>query len=331
MAVGTVLIVSGLLAALLFGGGDDEAAEADPRKPGRKKREPIGPIPLPEEGDDDYLTSFDAIMCECSDTLGAKATAEQLRDCIAATLYPEVPFPPIEGDDSSVDETWGWIGDRVASFLATDRELWCPSDKKLDPDEADDGKDENGKDEKPPAPTPFDILAGLTSDKPMPGKFYKIGSRADVPAGEDTFSQILREALNNAVPGAGHKSSLRTEYGYLVTSGPRWNMRLYASTKPADNLWPEYRYVNGQSLRRGWKAWHAGVRQKVAQGKMPARAITAGGSRIDPHVGSDYGYLWLPPLDVNLLEQGVVTTGTLGWSDESTVLDPPPEILEFIK
>jgi hypothetical protein len=119
------------------------------------------------------------------------------------------------------------------------------------------------------------------------------------------------------------------DYIRCVTSGPRWNWPLYASTYFTEPDFPAYYGVNGQGLARAFMPWNDDARAAIVQRRMPNRGFTQAGSKI-PGVGNKYGLLWLPPVGLAELEQGIVTCGTMEWEDGSSSIDPPPELLALV-
>jgi len=297
------LIIGGAaILALIFA---SQSGDDTPKLP-NGKRDPVGPIPVP--GSDEDLKIVDQTICDCWEQLGQTANPAQLRQCVAETLHPDVPWPPIPADHSTVQAVWDLLSQRIQSFYtAPDKDAWCEGTEPYDP---------------------IDVLEEWISKKAVPGKFYVVGDDPE-KTGADSLSGITRRALNRTIPGKGNDNGLRLDYMRCITSGPAWNWRLYASSSFSNNF-PEWAGVNGMGLRRAFYPWHDDARKALAQRKFPKKAITNAGVRISG-VGSSYGMLWLPPLNKELLEQDIVTCDALEWPDGSSTINPPPEILDYLE
>jgi hypothetical protein len=272
------------------------------------KRDPIGPIPVPTTDDD--LLLVDQTICDCWEALGRPDDASAIQACAGETLHPDVIWPPIPDDHATVKAVWDLLASRALAFLSVaDKAAWCAG--LID------------------VIDPLEILEEWVSLEPVPGKFYAIGSDPEITT-NDSISRIARKALNAAVPGAGNAGSRRLDYIQCVTSGPQWNWRLYSSTS-SSTAYPELYFVNGRGLRTAFLPGNADARIAIANRQFPTRGYTVGGSKI-PGVGSSYGMLWLPPVDPAMLDsQGIVTCGSVEWSDGSSSIDPPPEILNALQ
>jgi hypothetical protein len=272
------------------------------------KRNPLGPIPVPTTDDD--LLMVDQTICDCWEALGRPDDVATIRACAGETLHPDVAWPPIPEDHETVKAVWDLLTSRTQAFVAvSDKAAWCAG--LID------------------VIDPLEVLEEWVSLEPTPGKFYEIGTDPELTS-SDTMSRIARKALNGAVAGAGNNSGNRLDYIHCVTSGPRWNWRLYASSNFTQN-YPEFYGVNGKGLRMAFMPYNDDARAAIANRRYPTRGITQGGQRI-PGVGSSYGLLWLPPVDPQMLDsQGIVTCGSVEWSDGSSSIDPPPEILNGLQ
>jgi hypothetical protein len=306
------LIIGGAaLLALLLGsqsgnGGGGNGGGGNGGGDGNGGRKPLGPIPVPSSDED--LRLVDLTICDCWEKLGKVDDLATLRSCVGEVLHPDVQFPPISGDHATVSAVWELFGKRIQAFLAAaDKQAWCDGLEPYDP---------------------VEVLEEWISEKAVPGKFYVIGTDPE-KGGSDSLSGITRRALNRALPGAGNDGGNRLEYGKCITSGPAWNWPLYASSSFSETF-PEYNAVNGMGLRRAFFPWHEDARKALVQRKFPKRAVTQSGSRISG-VGSSYAMLWLPPVNKELLEQGIVTCDALEWSDGSSTINPPPEILDWLE
>lgn len=170
---------------------------------------------------------------------------------------------------------------------------------------------------------PSDVLTDLLSTTPALGKYYMI-KNGDVALGGQG---VLAKALNAALPGAG-TSANRLALLKLMTSPGTWNRDLYGRTKNTNN-WPAYTNNEGQNLGAAWLPRHQSAISKIAAGKMPQRNISLTGSKLGS--GSSYALLWIPPLDLDALQDlNVVTDGGMTWDDGSSILNPPPELLSLL-
>ena len=237
--------VVALLGLALAGASEGEAPSTG--------REPIGPIPVPTTNED--LLLIDKTLCDCWLSLGKPNDPALLRACLAETLHSDVPFPPIVGDHESVTAVWALFGQRVAVFMAADnKDAWCNPTVLI-----------------PQEPTGLDLLTDMLVSSPQPGYMYQIVQG-------DTLSNIVRDALNAVIGGAGDSSSNRMQYIKCITSGPNWNWPLYASSSSSPQF-PDYYFVNGQGLRRAFYPWHENTKVAVSQGRMPKRGATTATSK----------------------------------------------------
>jgi len=296
-----ILIGGAAILALLLSSGEGSKT----RPPVNGGRQPVGPIPVPDS--DDALMLVDQTICDCWEALGRPTDLAALRACVGETLHPDVPFPPIPGDDATVTAVWELFTQRTEAFLAEpNKEAWCAG--------------ESGD-------TPMDVLQEWVSDTPVPGKFYLVGSDPGLTSA-DSLSGISSKALNSVIAGAGNSNADRLDYMHCITSGPKWNWLLYASSSFSEQF-PQWAGVNGMGLRRAFHPWHDEGKKAILERRMPKRAITQSGSRI-AGVGSSYALLWLPPVDPGALGEGIVTCGAVEWADGSSSIDPPPHILAML-
>lgn len=180
----------------------------------------------------------------------------------------------------------------------------------------------------PPAITPGQILTGLLSDTPTLGKFYLVKSLQVDPDGIALGGKgLMARALNKAVPGSA-TSSNRLSLLRLMSQPGTWNPNLYSRDKFTGN-WPAYTGVDGKNIGTAWLPRNKAAITTIASGKIPQRNIDVHGAKVG--TGTSYGLLWFPPIDVEALQNlGAVTDGGVTWSDGSSVLNPPPELLEML-
>ncbi len=172
--------------------------------------------------------------------------------------------------------------------------------------------------------TPGEMLTGLLSDRPQFGKFYLI-KNGDKALGE---SGMLQDAITDAAPLRGTGSN-RLALLKLMSTPNNYNADLYGRTKFTDQ-WPAYTGNDGINLGAAFLPRHKNAIQAIASGQMPERNISASGSKQGS--GSSYALLWIPPIDVQALKDlDTITISGETWSDGSSVLNPPPELLELLE
>jgi len=283
---------------------------------GNGGRSPVGPIPVPTT--DAHLAIVNAKICDCWVALGQPTNPAALRACAAETLHPDVPWPPVPGDHASVHQVWSLISSQVGAFMASpDKAAWCS------------GPEGPVEPADPGGPSPLDVLNEILHQSPTDGGFYIVGSDPELGDSKDSLSRIARAALNAAVPGAGDSAQMRMEYIHCITMGDRWNYPTYASSSFSSQF-PSMYGVQGMGLRRAFYPYHEDARQAVLEQRMPTRGITSPAGAKLSGVGNSYAMLWLPPLDKDAIAQGIFTCGTIGWSDGSSGINPPPEFLEMV-
>jgi hypothetical protein len=72
--------------------------------------------------------------------------------------------------------------------------------------------------------------------------------------------------------------------------------------------------------------WHQDAIQRIVNGKLPQRAISAEGDRLQ---GGTYGLLWLPPIDPDAALNGAVGCA-MTYDDGTPTLEPPQDLLELL-
>ncbi len=324
------------LAALIFGG----------RRKKTPKRIPFEePIETPETDDD--ILAIDMVICgEC-----VTAANEDLQTCVALALFPEVPWPPIEGDHPTVLEVWAVIGERVQAFFAEPGPFCArfePTDGPIEPIPAEPQPEPlplppepipaipEGPipfNEGPAAPyppeTPTIHLGGDGKHFPTPGTFYRIkGPNADPDF--DAILSIARAAVGSGLAMAGEPiplaqipTSMVLAMKDLIACSP-WNEALYGTTTQSHaggGLGMNPVGTGISMLPR-----HVNVLGRLQMGSVPARNIRLNGSKLGS--GSSHAQLWIPAINLELLaDAGVVTTEGMEWSDGSSTLNPPPAVM----
>lgn len=304
--MGVGLLAGGVMLLILLAGGGGGENGDKPVDPTRKK---IGKVKLPAS--DEELANMRGFICQCWAEVGPGATAAKIRDCALFKLHPGEAWPAQTGDDQTAIQLQKMISDMAAEMLASGNPTeWCQQTND-------------------PKPT-IEILPDFLSQPgdPKPGTFYPISK-------DETLGNIARKALNSVVSksgqdeaygGDGKGGSRRIEYIHCIASGPQWNVPVYGTTDTSSGH-PAHYQINGIGLRRAFNPWHEDAKAAIIQKRFPARGVTPSGQKIGG-VGSSYALIWLPPIDPAALgEFGVVTCAHAPWSDGSSSIDPPPEIL----
>lgn len=331
MPMNPIVPIAGLgILLMMMGGKKAKAATLSPV--GGGTRGPwLEPVPLPESDADKDLIA--RTICECwskQAEQGLYLEGPQLLDCLAETMHPEVPWPPQEGDHETVFQAWQIFVDLVGAWssLSADEkaaacaELGAIGDIAQPPQEPEPEHptdfapvDQGGND-------PGELLDDLISDVPMPGRFYRIKSG-------DTMAQLARRALNAVIPGSGEEGGARLDYIYCMSSGAGWNLAMYGSTRTTQ-IYPELYAINGLTLAVAFLPYHENPITAVMESRPPNRGADHQGDKIQG-VGNDYGMIWMPPVDPQVLaNEGEPTCGAVNWSDGSSSIDPPPEFFALV-
>ena len=174
------------------------------------------------------------------------------------------------------------------------------------------------------------LLGEFISDTPRPGFFYQIKR-------DDTLADITRTALNTVGP---HTEKARLSYMHCLQSGPNWNLPTYG-TPSVTKTFPKKYLVPGINmgvrvafLPRNEDA-HAlmlqGIRAKIAVDPTKGAPLRNESPPIFPTTPVHYGLLWLPPVDEDSLASGEPTCAPFSWDDDSSTIDPPPQLLELLE
>ena len=172
--------------------------------------------------------------------------------------------------------------------------------------------------------TLVEIFKDLISETPTPGKFFMLRK-----GGPDALGKtgVTGKALDKTVAGAGSNGSHRIALLRLMTTPDTWNWDLYSRDKFTAS-WPSFTGVDGRNLGAAWLPRHKKASDAIMVGKMPARNIDIDGNKIG--TGAKHGLIWIPPLDVDMLKDRVVGVGDKKWSDGSSVLNPPPDLMRLL-
>lgn len=166
-----------------------------------------------------------------------------------------------------------------------------------------------------------DLLKQYVTDDPTPGAFYQVQR-------DDTIHDVAKRALDTI---GRHTSRMRLDYIHSMSSGPRWNMRLYGTGRvskrfPKDYLVP----VLGKGLSVAFLPRNDDALAALLEGFQPAMTVDSGTGEPDGR-GNCYGLPWLPPVDRDAFRQGEITCAASAWSDGSSALDPDPELLAMLE
>jgi len=319
---------------LMIGGGKKATAKPKTDSLPTGGRGPwLEPVPLPESDAEKDLIA--RTICECWSKQAAQGLfleGAQLLDCVAETMHPDVPWPPQEGDHETVFQAWQIFVDLVSAWSSLSDDEMAAACAELEPDlggiaqpDTDPDPDQTGTLHGVPTDggvDPGEILDVLISDTPVPGRFYRIKSG-------DTMAQLARRALNAVVPGAGEDGNARLDYIYCMSSGAAWNVALYGSTRTTQ-IYPELYAINGLTLAVAFLPYHENPIAAIMESRPPNRGADAQGDKIQG-VGSDYGMIWMPPVDPQVLaNEGEPTCGSVTWGDGSSSIDPPPEFFALV-
>jgi hypothetical protein len=162
------------------------------------------------------------------------------------------------------------------------------------------------------------LLKDFVGDEATPGLFYQVQA-------DDTLLGVAGSALNSIGP---HSAAARLSYAYCLQSSPGWNMRLYG-TPSTSNAFGSELLVPGKNtgVRVAFRARNADALELMLAGRLPRMAVDPISGAPLPGKGASYGLLWLPPVDPQSLALGQPTCAPYSWSDGSSTIDPPPELL----
>lgn len=166
------------------------------------------------------------------------------------------------------------------------------------------------------------LLERYVSDEPVPGRFYQAQPG-------DTLPDVAACALSTV---GAHTRAQLLQYVYCIQSGPRWNVAKYATPSTTRVFGPELLVPGlGMGIRVAFLPRNEDALGKMLEeGVMPVMAV-------DPQTGAPLsdddalGLIWLPPVSAENLEQGDVTCAPYSWSDGSSTIDPPPELLALLE
>lgn len=173
----------------------------------------------------------------------------------------------------------------------------------------------------PPEPddedNPQDVLDSILSDTPVPGKFYQIKKG-------DVLANIVRDALNAAMPTSGGDGQTRVRYMKCV-SASAWNRELYGFPGDFTSGFPNWTSPDNISIRSSFFPRHDNAISAILNRQMPSRGnLSRSGNSYTGGAGSSYGLLWLPAVNKNTLAQHQEPQcAQQKWPDGTSAMEPP--------
>lgn len=301
-------LVGGLIAAVAFAG------DGESREPWTK------PIALPEN--DDEMLAVKHAICTCF--RGGVTDLRGLAVCSLKQVYADVPWEKltdtVEGDHASVakvrDLFFGLSAELLKIPNAAGVDQWCgnivppPPPEKPDiviPADVVDDDEEKKK-------RRLELWDDLSSDVEVPGSLFRIAP------GHKGIQRAAENALKAAgadLKAVGSFNALTRPYMLAMSQGPKWNRNLYARTSEQGEWWAS----DGKVIGPAWLPRNADARAAILLGHFPARTITATGAKLPNVVATNYGVVWLPKVDADLLAEGVLSI---------VGIDPPQELLDLL-
>lgn len=186
---------------------------------------------------------------------------------------------------------------------------------------------------------------------PTPGMFVDIGNAEGAWKPSNGYDSMVRAYLGSALSMAGGDVSLATSNAgqelrkaarRAITSVGGFNDLLYGQTNlnyaggndPSKNGGDANKpksgaYVlNARNRGLNWLPRHKDNIQRIQQGQAPKRATRLDGSKLaGANAGNQQMLVYLPALDLEALTKPVPSIKFLTWSDGSSTIDPPPQIV----
>lgn len=341
----TAALVVGLVAADVF------ASPKGSKKPGSDLPEIGGPDcdPAPYEIDEDLLrVHVTAMLHETHD----KAIVTQ---SVATTMFGDHPsgavvsFPPVADALPGVACVWDWT-------------VWIVDDVF-----ADHGITDEPSGPKPTGSLqwvlrtandpgyPWEEPVMHVSNWPTPGMFVSAGDNSGSWKASNGYDSMIRAYLGSMLAMAGHDAEsiahyaeggagqeLRKQLRAAIMAVGGWNDRTYGQTnlnyaggndpaKPGgDPAKPQSGgfVMNAQGRGLNWLPRHKDNKARIGDGESAKRATTLSGGSLH---GTDKGthhmivYLPAPVLEALAGDDPTIEWGT--WSDGSSTLFPPPQIV----
>lgn len=164
-----------------------------------------------------------------------------------------------------------------------------------------------------------DDIDAQTSDVPRPGYFYTL-QPGDTPLG------VARRALECL---GSVTAAMVVDYWYSISSS-RFNLGRYG-TPSTSKRFPRRLLVPGLGLglRVAFLPRNADAIACFRRDRLPPRTVDDDGVALGG--GESRGTLWFPPVDDELLADGIVTCNTYSWHDQSSTIEPDPDLMERLR
>lgn len=165
------------------------------------------------------------------------------------------------------------------------------------------------------------LLQAFVSDEPRPGFFYQVQDG-------DTLPDVAAAALESV---GDFTDEQLEQYIFCISSGPRWNVRKYSTPSTSKSFGNALLVPGlGRGIRVAFLPRNDDALDAMLEGRMPLMTVDARtGAPIGDH--GAFGLLWLPPVDAVELAAGEVTCAPFSWTDGSSTIDPPPELLALLR
>lgn len=326
-----------LLGALSSGGesssGDGEDGKGGGSKGGGKGASPNAGKRVVPPQTVAQKRAAKTVMCNCY--RGGAQDFDALVRCTLKSVYPTAGInwkkANVEAQTNGVlhPDTQAtvrlvrkWATTLLSLQSEAKRQAWC---SKFDGDSTPPGPPEPPPPPPPPDPGMTEVerkarvrelfaeVRGATGPGARSATFWKPGGYQVKPS---NMVELIRDVMKTH--GIEATPAQRTEYGMMIERS-QWNQALYGrNAEPQWNL-----QVNGRTVRAAFRPAHKDADQVIiAQGKRPGRNIRNDGSRNG--AGTSYGLLWLPGIDLELLESTGVMAPLPGTEE------PPGELLSLL-
>ena len=303
-----ILSVGVLLVASLFG-----------RK--KKRRRPqleCAPFPwLGTEVDIATKAGVAADICELRELASHVADVVYPMDMNDRKIeWPKgAPWHLPASEPPAVQCLWDRIMIRVQALLATEIDAQCP----------------------PPGPiNPADVVGPWISEDVEPGRFYRIQSGDNPTTVARRLMQFMTRSSSKFVGHPLTDDVMRAMVG-------AWNLTYFGSvpaardktcgTFQAERLPTPYWAVDTddgpRDITQAFCPKHEDAIEAMFAGRLPNRTIDARGDIV---VGGPmtWGVLWIPAMEMEVINDELTLHTGATWSDGSTMGAPPPEVLEVL-
>lgn len=310
------------LTALVFSGGSSGESDSSTDEQNPNEVKPVLPPANTAE-----RKAGRVVVCTCY--RGGAQSFRDLARCVLKAMYPDAPENKWGklvdvARDPNVPMTSGtrkavlWVMDRAEGLLRqqteADRQRWCGEEEEVEP--------EPGPDRTTPPPGPSesdridqvrDLFRGLDS-----GGTARGGTLHSVEDDSSGLYGTSKKVLQHY--GASASGSQQLAYAKIIESSP-YNRALYARDAKGSDGAVQWQ---GKTTRPAYLPRHEDAKAAYFAGRWPRRTITAAGNRITSGVGNRHGWLWLPELDRDALNEGIVIV-------KPGTLNPPVELLGLLE